>query len=88
MPEDAGDGSAMRVGFTASKKVGKAVQRNRAKRRLRAVAAEVLPLAAAPGHDFVLIARAGTLTRNYRDLRDDLVFSLKRLGLLRPEARP
>ena len=48
----------MRVGFTASRKVGNAVVRNRAKRRLRAAAAEVLPRDGRPGTDYVLIARA------------------------------
>src|SRR5205085_871500 len=54
-----------RIGFTASRKVGNAVLRNRARRRLRAVAAEVLPLHAAPGHDYVLIARGETVVRPY-----------------------
>jgi len=87
-PEDSGDGSAMRVGFTASKKVGNAVVRNRAKRRLRALVREVLADSGTPGHDFVLIARQTTPSRPYAELRRDLLFSLKRLGLLQPEARP
>ncbi len=41
--------AAIRVGYTCSKKVGGAVVRNRAKRRLRAAAAEVLPLMGRPG---------------------------------------
>jgi ribonuclease P protein component len=53
------DGAPVRVGFTASKKVGNAVARNRAKRRLRAAARAVLPEAARPGWDYVLIGRAG-----------------------------
>lgn len=71
---------AVRVGFTASRKVGGAVQRNRAKRRLRAVVQEVLPALAAPGHDFVVIARAQTLVRDFTMLKDDLETGLKRLG--------
>ena len=67
----------IRVGFTASKKVGGAVVRNRARRRLRALAAE-----AVPGYDYVLIARAETATRDYADLRNDMRFALKRLRLL------
>jgi ribonuclease P protein component len=55
--EDAGDA---RVGFTCSKKVGNAVARNRAKRRLRAAARAVLPGVARPGWDYVLIGRAET----------------------------
>ena len=51
----------IRVGFTCSKKVGNAVARNRAKRRLRAAAREVLGLEAAPRHDYVLIGRTETL---------------------------
>jgi len=68
-----------RVGFTASRKVGTAVARNRARRRLRAAVARVMPAHAAPGHDYVLIARAGTLSRPFRDLVGDLETALRRL---------
>ena len=78
--------AALRVGFTASKKVGGAVVRNRARRRLRALAREVLVREAAPGYDYVLIARAETATRDYTQLRGDMRFALKRLKLL--QARP
>ncbi len=75
------DGDAgVRVGFTASKKVGNAVARNRAKRRLRAVAAQVLPAHARPGWDYVLIARRDvTATRRFEALRTDLERALERL---------
>jgi len=73
----------MRVGFTASKKVGGAVVRNLARRRLKALAREVLVRDAAPGYDYVLIARPETATRDYADLRDDLRYALKRLRLVR-----
>jgi ribonuclease P protein component len=74
----------LRVGFTASRKVGNAVARNRARRRLRAASAAVLPTHAATGHDYVLIARTGTLTRRYDALLDDLAEGLKRLGVFQP----
>ena len=74
--------STIRVGFTASKKVGGAVVRNRARRRLRALAREVMSSEAASGYDYVLIARAETATRDYADLRKDMRFALKRLRLL------
>ena len=82
------EASAIRVGYTASKKVGGAVVRNRARRRLRALAREVLAIEAAPGYDYVLIARAETATRDYAALRADLRFALKRLRLLRREGAP
>lgn len=64
---------AARIGFTASKKIGNAVLRNRAKRRLRALAREVLAPAARPGWDYVLVARPeATVTRPYAELRADL----------------
>lgn len=75
--------AGLRVGLTASRKVGNAVQRNRARRRLRHALQAVLPAHAAPGHDYVLIARAGTLTRDYKDLLEDLRQNLKKLGLYR-----
>ncbi|MDP6873489.1 MAG: ribonuclease P protein component [Alphaproteobacteria bacterium] len=66
------------IGFTASKRVGNAVARNRAKRRLRAVGAEVMPRHAAAGHDYVLIGRQATLRRPFADLRADLMQALQR----------
>lgn len=71
---DRADGDpAVRVGFTASKKIGNAVLRNRAKRRLRALAREVLAPEARPGWDYVLVARPeATVTRSYADLCADL----------------
>ena len=74
----------VRVGFTASRKVGNAVARNRARRRLRSVAREVLSHAE-PGNDFVLIARPATVDRDYQALVTDLVAGLKRLKLYRSE---
>ena len=50
-PETEAQDGRLRVGFTASKKIGNAVARNRAKRRLRAAAREVLPLLGRKGHD-------------------------------------
>lgn len=73
----------IRVGFTASRKVGNSVKRNRARRRLRAIAEQVLPHAA-PGNDFVLIARAATIDRDFDALRNDLVAGLKKLKLYQP----
>ena len=70
----------MRVGYTASRKVGGAVERNRAKRRLRALAAEILPTHGRAGHDYVLVARRETLHRPFADLRQDLLRALKRVG--------
>ena len=76
-------GTELRVGFTASRKVGIAVKRNRARRRLRAAVAATMPLHAAAGHDYVLIARADTIRRPFADLIGDLEAGLKRLGLWR-----
>jgi ribonuclease P protein component len=76
-------GDAARIGFTASRKVGIAVVRNRARRRLRAAVAEVMPLHAAAGHDYVLVARAGTVSRPFAALLADLERALKELGAWR-----
>jgi ribonuclease P protein component len=62
----------LRLGFTASKKIGNAVTRNRAKRRLKAAAYAALPLLGRPHHDYVLIARAGILTRDFKALKGDI----------------
>lgn len=69
-----GDGETppARIGFTASRRVGGAVQRNRARRRLREAVRSTLAPLARPGYDYVLIARQGTLTRPWAALTDDL----------------
>jgi ribonuclease P protein component len=64
--------ATVRVGFTATKKLGNAVIRNRARRRLREAAHATLPTLATPGCDYVLIARSGALTRAYDAVLGDL----------------
>lgn len=76
-----GEEGCCRVGFTASRKVGNAVIRNRARRRLKALAGEILPQHAIPGHDYVLVARQATPQREYAALRRDLESALKKLKL-------
>ena len=88
IPPGEGSSDGLRVGFTVSRKVGNAVARNRARRRLRAAAALVLPRRAAPGHDYVIVGRAATLTRTFPGLMEDLEAGLRRLGLWRDEAAP
>ena len=71
---------AIGVGFTATRKIGGAVVRNRAKRRLREAARALLPVHGVPGSDYVLIARQGTADRPWDRLLDDVASALTRLA--------
>lgn len=84
-PSDAAAPGDFRVGFTASRRVGGAVRRNRARRRLRAVVARVMPARARPGYDYVVIARRETLTRPFAALIEDLAEALD--GVAKAERR-
>jgi len=63
--------SGIGMGFTATKKIGNAVIRNSAKRRLREVARAVLPELGLVSHDYVFIARNSTTARDWTDLLAD-----------------
>lgn len=81
-PSEAGPEAAARIGFTASKRVGNAVRRNRARRRLKAAAALIMPTQAAPGRDYVAIAREATVDLPWLALVEDFRKALGRLGAL------
>jgi ribonuclease P protein component len=66
----------MRVGFTVTRKIGNAVVRNRMKRRLRALARELLPIHGIAGADHVLIGRSGGIERDFAALRGELATAL------------
>jgi ribonuclease P protein component len=78
-------GQPLRVGFTATKKLGNAVVRNRAKRRLREAARLILGAEQAQGFDLVLICRDATGDRDFRTLLGDLRGALKQAGVLDTE---
>ena len=71
----------IRVGYTVSRKVGKAVLRNRARRRLRAATEIVLKEHGLGGYDYVVIGRAKTPGRQFGALIEALDFALKKLGI-------
>ncbi len=74
------DTPKIRIGYTASKKVGNAPARSRVKRRLREVVRLVLAGAGQQGYDYVLIGRKETLERSFDDLIRDLKWCIKRLS--------
>tara|TARA_R110002095_G_scaffold63086_2_gene53285 strand:+ start:696 stop:1085 length:390 start_codon:yes stop_codon:yes gene_type:complete len=70
-----------RIGFTVSKKIDKsAVKRNRIKRRLRAVASDVLSAYARDGCDYILVGKKSSAARPYDSMVNDLKWCLKKTG--------
>jgi ribonuclease P protein component len=70
-----------RLGFTVTKKVGKAVIRNRTRRRLKEAARLLLEQLPVTGFDLVLIGRASTRKRNFMALQGDIRRALERTGV-------
>ena len=75
----------IRFGLTATKKIGNAVIRNRTRRRLRALAREILSAHGQPGYDYVLIGRVATKHRTWEGLRTDLRSALKKVHKAEPK---
>jgi ribonuclease P protein component len=78
----AGTPDMLRMGFTVTKKVGNAVVRNRARRRLKEAARLTLPALPAAGWDLVLIGRDATVRRPFADLVADLKGALRQAGVV------
>ena len=76
--------NTMKIGISASRKTAKrAVDRNRMKRRLRVAASSIMAEHAAPNHHYLITARSESLTRTMDELKDDLLWCLKKLKALR-----
>ncbi|MDC0993340.1 ribonuclease P protein component [Alphaproteobacteria bacterium] len=73
------DSNDWRIGLTATKKIGNAVTRNRARRRMRALARDHLSPLAKNGIDYVLIARQDTATANWQDMANGLQKAIRYL---------
>ena len=74
------DENPTRFGFTASKKVGGAVLRNKAKRRMRSLVNELKNVFKPLGQDYVLIARKQAIYQDYNKIKDELIDSVRTLS--------
>ncbi len=74
------DDEDIRVGYTATKKIGNAVVRARSKRRLRAIVREILKDHAYTNIDYIFIARNSTAVCDYKELKKDTIYAIKRIN--------
>jgi ribonuclease P protein component len=74
-----GDENPPRMGFTVSKKVGSAVERNRVRRRLRALVRQVAEGRVLAGHDYVMVGRRAALSTPLARMIEELVAALGRV---------
>ncbi len=74
------DAQPARIGFTATKRLGKAHIRNRTKRRLRAVVREIYEKYALPDTDYVLVGRYDTYCCPFENLRSDVIRAFKKIN--------
>lgn len=81
------DAPQARVGFTVTKKIGGAVERNRIRRRLKEALRQASAVAPAPGHDYVLMARREALTRGFPALIADIERAFAQMSRSKPPAR-
>jgi ribonuclease P protein component len=81
------DEGPVRVGFTVSKKVGKAVERNRVRRRLRDIVRLANTAWMRAGHDYVLIGRRAALALPFARLSEDFEGALRRVHQERATAK-
>jgi ribonuclease P protein component len=82
-----GDDGPVRVGFTVTKKVGTATERNRVRRRLRELVKRLDAVSMRPHSDYVLVGRRAALTRDFATMLDDLRSALHRLDRQPQNAR-
>lgn len=76
------------IGLTVTRKIGGAVIRNRARRRLREALRRILPGPARPGHDYVVVARPAALTCPFPLLQQELVAAIEQMGRRLGRSRP
>lgn len=73
------EGLEKRVGYITTRKLGSAVVRNKARRRLKEIIRSVFPEHALPGYDYVVLARSSCTTCNFLSLKKDMIWSLGHL---------
>lgn len=81
-----GDEGAVRIGFTVSRQVGNAVERNRVRRRLREMVRLTATGTLHAGHDYVLVGRRAALNRPFGEMMRDLAIAARRIHAGAPQA--